>query len=351
VAVPGVQTAHPPAPEKLMAWFGKSTKDAPADPSRATEADVRHAYRLLLKREPDAAGLGHYVERVKQGMPLDELIAEFVRSDEYHDRLERERLADEHPVDLGGYQILVPTRDPDFGSNIFHFRQYEEPVRQVMRDHLREGHVCIDIGANIGVMTFLAASLVGPAGLVIAVEPNPVNVQLLYRSVVLNGLTNVQVLPLAASDRRAVFSLTGRSNTHLIGARGAAGGGDFVQSVPLDELFGGLPRLDFVKLDIEGHEPPALEGMWQLIARHRPVILTEFNPRCLDVQQQDGAGYLRRLLSLYPKVRVISHFGDDETFASAEDVMAFWDRRAAETAAGGQLPLGLLHLDLVLHAG
>lgn len=335
-----------------MAWFGKSAKaDVPADPSRATEADVRHAYRLLLKREPDPAGLGHYVRRVEEGLSIDELIAEFVRSDEYHDRLERERIADEQPVDLGGYQILVPTRDPDFGSNIFHFRQYEEPVRQVMRDHLRDGHVCIDIGANIGVMTFLAASLVGPAGLVIAVEPNPGNVQLLYRSIVLNGVTNVQVLPLAASDRRSVFSLTGRSNTHLIGARGAAGGGAFVQSVPLDELFGGLSRLDFVKLDIEGHEPPAIEGMWQLLTRHRPLILTEFNPRCLSVQQQDGAAYLRRLLSLYPRVRAISHFGDDERFGSAEDVMRFWERRASETAASGQLPPGLLHFDLVLQPG
>jgi FkbM family methyltransferase len=335
-----------------MAWFGKSSKaDPPADPSRATEADVRHAYRLLLKREPDPAGLGHYVRRVREGLPLDELIAEFVRSDEYHDRLERERIADEQPVDLGGYQILVPTRDPDFGSNIFYFRQYEEPVRQVMRDHLRDGHVCIDIGANIGVMTFLAASLVGPAGLVIAVEPNPGNVQLLYRSIVLNGVTNVQVLPLAASDSRSVFSLTGRSNTHLIGARGAAGGGAFVQAVPLDELFGGLSRLDFVKLDIEGHEPPAIEGMWQLLTRHRPLILTEFNPRCLGVQQQDGAAYLRRLLSLYPRVRAISHFGDDETFGSAEDVMRFWERRASETTASGQLPPGLLHFDLVLQPG
>jgi FkbM family methyltransferase len=335
-----------------MAWFGKSrSPDSRADPSRATEDDVRHAYRLLLKRDPDQAGLGHYVRRVREGLPLDELIAEFVRSDEYHDRLERERIAEEQPVDLGGYQILVPTRDPDFGSNIFHFRQYEEPVRQVMRDHLREGHVCVDVGANIGVMTFLAASLVGPAGLVIAVEPNPGNVQLLYRSIVLNGLTNVQVLPLAASDRRTVFSLTGRSNTHLIGPRGAAGGGAFVQSVPLDELFGGLPRLDFVKLDIEGHEPPALEGMWQLVTRHRPVILTEFNPRCLGIQAQDGSAYLRRLLSLYPRVRVISHFGDDETFGSAGEVMGFWDRRAAETAASGQLSPGLLHFDLVLQAG
>lgn len=331
-----------------MAWFKRSRDAAgPADPACATESDVRHAYRLFLKREADPAGLAHYLQRVRDGLTLDELIAEFVRSDEYHDRTERERMAGEAPVDLGGYRLLVPTRDPDFGSNIFAFRQYEEPVRQAVRDHLREGQVCLDIGANIGVMTFLAASIVGPSGRVIAVEPNPGNVQLLYRSILLNGVTNVEVLPLAASNARAVFSLTGRSNTHLIGARGAEGGGDFVQSVALDDLLGSLPRLDFVKLDIEGHEPPALEGMWQLVTRHRPTLLTEFNPRCLDVQQQDGAAYLRRILSIYPRIRVVSHFDDDETFTTAEDILAFWARRAGEVAATGQLPPGLLHFDLV----
>lgn len=331
-----------------MAWFGKSPKPEPAaDPSRATEADVRHAYRLFLKREGDPAGLAHYVARVRDGLSLDELIAEFVRSDEYHDRTERERIAGEQPVDLGGYQLLVPTRDPDFGSHIFHFKQYEEPVRQVVRDHLREGHVAIDVGANIGVMTLLASSLVGVSGRVIAVEPNPGNVQLLYRSLLLNGATNVEVLPLAASNRRAVFSLSGRSNTQLVGARGVGGGGNLVQSVPLDELYGDVPRLDFVKLDIEGHEPLALEGMWQLVTRHRPVLLTEFNPRCLGLQQQDGGAYLKRILSLYPGVRVISHFGDDERFATVEEVLEFWARRAAETAGSGQLPPGLLHFDLV----
>jgi FkbM family methyltransferase len=331
-----------------MAWFGRSAKAEPAgDTSRATESDVRHAYRLLLKRNPDPAGLAHYRQRVQEGLSLDELIAEFVRSDEYHARTERERIADEHAVDLGGYQLLVPTRDPDFGSNIFHFKQYEEPVRRAVRDHLRDGHVCIDVGANIGVITMLAASLVGPSGRVIAVEPNPGNVQLLYRSLLLNGFTNVEVVPLAASNARTVFSLTGRSNTHLIGARGATGGGQLVQSVRLDDLFGQLPRLDFVKLDIEGHEPPALEGMWGLISRHRPVVLTEFNPRCLGVQQQDAGAYLERLLSLYPRVRVISHFGDDKVLSSAAEVLAFWSLRDAELTAAGQLPAGLLHFDLV----
>ena len=65
--------------------------------------------------------------------------------------------------------------------------------------------MAVDVGANVGVLTFLAASIVGNTGRVIAVEPNPDNLQLLYRGIVLNGFNNVKVLPHAASHARTVF--------------------------------------------------------------------------------------------------------------------------------------------------
>ena len=60
---------------------------------------------------------------------------------------------------------------------IFHSRKYEEHVRRAARENLHEGDVAVDIGANIGGLTFLAASMVGSSGRVIAVEPNPDNLQ------------------------------------------------------------------------------------------------------------------------------------------------------------------------------
>ena len=93
-------------------------------------------------------------------------------------------------------------------------------------------------------MTFLAAARVGPGGRVIAVEPNPDNVQLLYRGILLNRFTNVEVLPLAGADHRAVFSLFGRSNTELIDAGAADPAGRLVQTVALDEILHDFPRLD-----------------------------------------------------------------------------------------------------------
>jgi FkbM family methyltransferase len=317
------------------------------DGERATNADIRFAYRLILRREPDPAGLAHFRRRVREGLPLPELINDFVRSDEYRSIAEREETGPLRRVDLGGYELLVPADDPDFGAMIVSYGTYEEQVRAALRQHLEPGDVCLDIGANIGVMTFLASSIVGESGLVIAVGPNPANVQMLYRSIELTGAANVAVLPLAASDRRQVFSLAGRSNTHLMAARDAAGGGHFAQSVALDDLLGGLPRLDLVKMDIEGHEPRALRGMARLIMRHRPTLVTEFNPRCLAVQEQEPAAFLREILGLYPAVRALSAFGDDATFSTADELWDFWTVRASELAAQGTLDEGALHFDLV----
>jgi FkbM family methyltransferase len=334
-----------------MSWV-RRLFDRVASGERATEPDIHYAYRLILRRPPDPVGLQHYRERVRAGLPLPEMINNFLRSDEFHDRMEAEGFADLRRVDLGGYELLVPSGDPDFGAIIASYRRYEDHVRQAVRDHLRPGDVCLDVGANIGVITFLASSIVGPDGLVVAVEANPENVQLLYRTIHMIGASNVMVLPVAASDRRSVFSLKGRSNTHLIAARAAmSGGGHFVQSLPLDDVIAGLPRLDFVKMDIEGHEPPALRGMARLLAAHKPGLLVEFNPQCLAVQEQDPDAFLRLIFAVHPHVRAVSSFGDDRMFARAEDLMAYWTSRAAQLASDGTLGEGSLHFDLVAVRG
>jgi FkbM family methyltransferase len=317
----------------------------------ATEADVLAAYRLILQREPDEAGLAHYRQRVREGLPLAELVNNFLMSDEYHDRLEHRRAEDLREVDLGDYRLLVSIGDPEFGALLHSYGVYEEPVRDAMRANLEPGDACIDVGANIGVLTLLASKAVGPSGKVLAIEPNPDNVQMLYRNIAFAQATNVDVLPLAASDRRSVFSLTGRSNTHLVSARGAAeGGGSFVQSIVLDELLGHVPRLDFVKMDIEGHEPAALRGMRRLLERHRPVLLVEFNPRCLGVQSEDPRGYLDFVFSLYPQVQVVSQFSKAPAFTRARDLMSHWTEISAQVTAKGLMPEGLLHFDLLARA-
>ena len=66
----------------------------------------------------------------------------------------------------------------------------------------------------------------------------------------------------------------------------------YVQSVVLDDRLRELSRLDLIKLDIEGYELVALRGLERSVARHRPTLVVEFNPRCLERQGHEPADLL-----------------------------------------------------------
>ena len=321
----------------------------PADGWRehATLEDVRYAYRLFLKRPPDAVGLANYQRLVARGLALDDLTKGFADSDEAN--------ADTRPtpIDLGGYQVCVQPRDLDFARAIIASHDYEPHVRRAVRDRLDTGDVVVDIGANVGCIALLAATLVGEAGIVVAVEPNPDNLQMLYAGIVLNRVSNVRVLPHAASVRSEVVSLSpDTSNTHLVAARAPGPRCAYAQTVVLDEALAWLPRLDLLKVDVEGHEIDALDGFRTAIERHRPALVVEFNPRCIvQLHQREPAALLDRLLALYPSVRATSAFGDDEPFASTDDLLAYWRVRDRELTEAGLLPEGLLHFDLIAERG
>ena len=313
----------------------------------ATPDDVYYAYRLILRRPPDASGFAHYRRLVEAGVSFARLAESFATSDEA-----REHLAPT-PVDMDGYRVCVQRRDIEFARGIISTRDYEPHVRQAVRDRLADGDVVVDIGANVGCIALMAATLVGDTGMVVAVEPNPDNLQMLYAGIVLNDLANVRVLPYAASIHSQVLSLSDNtSNTHLVSARSPGPRSVYTQTAVLDEHLGWLPRLDLVKMDVEGHEIDAFDGFRTSIEKHRPALVIEFNPRCLvDLHQREPLTLLDRILSLYPCIRAISSFGDDARFTQAADLLEYWRRRDREVTDAGLLPDGMLHFDLIAERG
>lgn len=319
----------------------------PAYTRKITDDDIRFCYTFFLKREPDEAGFAHYRERMAAGATLEELIRGFAASDEFLMKIGSQPQNDVAEVDLGGYLVAVHRLDPDFGNHIFHHREYEEHVRKALRENVREGDTFVDIGTNVGVMSLLAGKIVGPTGRVITIEPEPANLQMLYRGIIINKLTNVEVWPFAASNTRNIFSLGGLSNGHPEEAGAVGASGKLVQSVLLDDLLGDLPRLDCVKIDIEGHEPAATKGFWKNLMKHRPALIVEWNPRTLRRSGEDIRSYGAKLLEIHPTLRVTSAFGDDHVVRSADELVQLWEKRDDEITAAGKLPAGALHFDLV----
>src|SRR5438270_244490 len=119
----------------------------------ASMDDVVAAYRLFLRREPEPRGLEHYEKYVNEGMPLERLAEAFLSSAEFS-RLQPSGLA---IIDLGGYEVCVDPHETDIARFIVLNNDYEPHVRRAVAERLKEGQTFVDLGANVGCISFQAA--------------------------------------------------------------------------------------------------------------------------------------------------------------------------------------------------
>lgn len=193
------------------------------------------------------------------------------------------------------------------GAHVFVYGEYEPATAQVFSSVLRPGDGVLDIGANIGYFTLLASRLVGPAGSVHAFEPAPSIVNRLETNVRLNALTNVEIHRLAVSGTAGEVRLHVASSDHqgLSSLRDLGQHDDVIRvpAQPVDALLPRLPRVALAKLDIEGAEYLALQGMTGLLKRDRPVLIVEVADaflRAVAGNAEVVAGFLReRSYSLF----------------------------------------------------
>jgi FkbM family methyltransferase len=226
-----------------------------------------------------------------------------------------------------GFGIHVDAQDRDIGAVILEKRMYEPHVTAALGRELQSSNVFLDVGANVGWFSLLAARILGE-GRVLAVEPNPKNLQLLYASICRNEMSNITVYPYAASEVARLLGMESvGSNGFVTGVSTARSGRTYVQGIRLDDLLRHEPRIDVVKLDIEGHEPFALRGMTDLLTLHRPVVYTEFHPKAMkDNFGRDGREYLQALVSLGYHLAVLGMDGVETQSLMIDDVLDHWRR-------------------------
>jgi FkbM family methyltransferase len=315
----------------------------PAAPATtATEEDVRYCYRLLLEREPDVQGLAAWRRAIaEQGVSLHEVVAGFLQSPERR-ALEASRMEPER-VELDGFRIWVRRADPQIGLPIARDRAYEPHLTARLGALLAPGAVFVDVGANVGFFTLLAATRVGAAGRVHAFEAREDNLALLRRSLLDNGLDNVEIHHCAVSDRagsHAFFASGSWFSNGRIVADAESGSEQLprVRTVALDDALAGVPRIDVIKMDIEGAEGLALAGMRRLLRRHRPVLFTEFSPDLLLASSGiEPRAYLEALGEEH-LLHVVAFDADAEPASGPLTVEAVLARQAAARST---------HLDLM----
>jgi FkbM family methyltransferase len=170
---------------------------------------------------------------------------------------------------------------------------FERPTAAAFARYVRPGATVLDIGANIGAHTLRLAGLVGDGGKVHAFEPTDFAFRKLTANLALNPdlLRQVETVHAFLGTRAAgeaphaipsAWPLTGSADVHPkhFGESMLTAG---ARTIRLDDYLAerGNPRIDFIKLDVDGFECEVLGGAQQMLARDRPVFVMEIAPYVL----------------------------------------------------------------------
>lgn len=165
-------------------------------------------------------------------------------------------------------------------SAVIYCRLPDWPEMNFLMDFLRPGDLFLDVGANVGAYTVLAAGI--PDVQVIALEPSDAAWRRLKENIQMNGFTGVEALRVAAAEKSGVLLLTRDQDTvnRVVEAGGFDGRTESVEGVTVDEVIsihGDGRALSLMKVDVEGYEPAVLRGALKVLAADSPALIVENN--------------------------------------------------------------------------
>ncbi len=199
-------------------------------------------------------------------------------------------------VEVHGNKIFLDSND----SLKLSFRNFEESSVNIIKKLIKKGDVVVDIGANIGFYTLLFSKLVGNKGKVFAFEPEPNNFKLLKRNIEENNIHNVFLIKKGVSNSTSIMKLFTTKNNcgwHSLIDVGEDRTPIDIDTVKLDDYFkNNFSKISFIKMDIEGGEPQALQGMQTILKYNQNIkIMTEFHPFYLEKAEKNPNDFLKML--------------------------------------------------------
>jgi FkbM family methyltransferase len=218
---------------------------------------------------------------------------------------------------LGKYLVYADAQETGITPHLAMDGYWESWITLALARTVQPGWHCLDVGANHGYYTLVMADASGPEGRVVPVEPTPRLVDLLRQTLDVNGFPHVDVVAKAASDSdgetlQLVIPARRSMNASLRAEVGDTDEAVSVESVTIDSITRDWPRVDLIKIDVEGAEESVWQGMQRTLADNRGiVVLLELNvdryndPRAfLSVIEE--AGFRLRYIDVDAEVKDVS---------------------------------------------
>lgn len=243
-----------------------------------------------------------------------------------------------HPL-----QLYVHGKQDQFVSRCIREEGVWEPYEtSLLLGLLQPGDVFLDVGANIGYFSVLAASLVGGSGAVFAFEPDPDNFRLLSANAELNGFGDrITAVEAGLSDTE------GEGNLFLsednLGDHQIYSADESRASVPIALYQGArylserLQSVDLLKVDTQGSEFQVMAGLMPLLRKLKnpPRIIIELTPHALRDAGSSGRALIELLATLGQPLWIIDHIEHRLAASSAEELALWCDNWDAVPAARG----------------
>lgn len=269
---------HNGTTERARAWVGRVA-------ARLGELEFLRSLarkagcRFLLRRHYVAVRHGDREIRISRenSVYAQDLIRDFTY---YFDAVEPRNEAGLRVVDYSRPALHIMNE----GRLPFWFPELAEPMETTElyldRANLKTGETVFDLGAYAGGATYHFSRAVGPGGRVFAFEPDPKSFDCLARNIALHGLYNVSSFRLGVWSRggRVLFQSEGSMGSAVVEASARSSDTkEWIDVVSLSEFCAGaeIPRVDFVKIDVEGSEGPILRAATDFIRRYRPRFVVE----------------------------------------------------------------------------
>lgn len=199
-------------------------------------------------------------------------------------------------------------------QQLYFFGEYEKAELKMLEKFLMSDSVFIDIGANLGLYSLYASSLMGENGTVVCFEPFSTNYRLLKQNISLNSNLNIRAENMAIGETDGLINLYYDEKDRNLGMVSSDmteyTHSEAVKAVSLDSYLNGksFEKIDFIKIDIEGHEYAALLGMKNTLARFHPTLLIEI----LEEDKPKSNSNKKKIIDFLESFGYRKYFIDDD---------------------------------------